>query len=129
VASQVTDAQWDATAVLVSGQDGKGELVFKATGRVLVFDGHFRVTGLPNASEEAVLPPVEEGKQLGALQFEPIQNFTAPRPLHGSLLVRKLEAEGIGRPSTYAQIIQVIQNRKYVEKSGTAFTQRTWAKS
>jgi DNA topoisomerase-1 len=51
VASQITDAQWDATTVLVSGQDEKGELVFKATGRVLVFDGYYRVTGVPNASE------------------------------------------------------------------------------
>ena len=122
VASQVTDAQWDATTVLISGQDGKGELVFKATGRVLVFDGHFRVTGVPNASEEAVLPPVAEGKELGALQIEPIQNFTAPPPRYTEAsLVRKLEAEGIGRPSTYAQIIQVIQNRKYVEKIRNRF--------
>ena len=122
VASQVTDAQWDATTVLISGQDGKGELVFKATGRVLVFDGHLRVTGVPNASEEAVLPPVAEGKELGALQIEPIQNFTAPPPRYTEAsLVRKLEAEGIGRPSTYAQIIQVIQNRKYVEKIRNRF--------
>jgi DNA topoisomerase-1 len=122
VASQMTDAQWDATAVLVSGQDHKGELVFKATGRVLVFDGHYRVTGVPNASEEAVLPAVEEGKELGALQIDPIQSFTSPPPRYTEAsLVRKLEAEGIGRPSTYAQIIQVIQNRKYVEKVRNRF--------
>ncbi len=122
VASQMTDAQWDATTVMVSGQDDKGELVFKATGRVLVFDGYYRVTGVPNASEEAVLPPVSEGRELGALQIEPTQYFTSPPPRYTEAsLVRKLEAEGIGRPSTYAQIIQVIQNRKYVEKIRNRF--------
>ncbi len=122
VASQMTDAQWDATTVMVSGQDDKGELVFKATGRVLVFDGYYRVTGVPNASEEAVLPPVSEGNELGALQIEPTQYFTSPPPRYTEAsLVRKLEAEGIGRPSTYAQIIQVIQNRKYVEKIRNRF--------
>jgi len=122
VASQLTDAQWDATTVLISGEDEKGELRFKATGRVLVFDGYYRVMGVPNASEEAVLPPLSEGKDLGAFQIEPVQNFTSPPPRYTEAsLVRKLEAEGIGRPSTYAQIIQVIQNRKYVEKIRNRF--------
>ncbi len=78
--------------------------------------------GVPNASEEAVLPPLAEGKGLGAFQIDPIQNFTSPPPRYTEAsLVRKLEAEGIGRPSTYAQIIQVIQNRKYVEKIRNRF--------
>jgi len=122
VASQMTDAQWDATTVLVSGVDEKGELLFKASGRVLVFEGYYRVMGIPNASEEAVLPPLAEGKELGAFQIDPIQNFTSPPPRYTEAsLIRKLEAEGIGRPSTYAQIIQVIQNRKYVEKIRNRF--------
>ena len=122
VASQMTDAQWDATTVLVSGKDEKGELLFKASGRVLVFDGYYRVTGIPNASEEATLPPLAEGKDLGAFQVDPVQYFTSPPPRYTEAsLVRKLEAEGIGRPSTYAQIIQVIQNRKYVEKMRNRF--------
>ncbi len=122
VASQMTDAQWDATTVLVSGKDEKGELVFKTAGRVLVFDGYYRVMGVPNASEEAVLPPLAEGKALGAFQIDPIQNFTSPPPRYTEAsLIRKLEAEGIGRPSTYAQIIHVIQNRKYVEKIRNRF--------
>ena len=122
VASQMTDAQWDATTVLVSGEDEKGELLFKATGRVLVFDGYHRVMGVPNASEEAVLPSLAEGNDLGAFQIDPIQNFTSPPPRYTEAsLVKKLEAEGIGRPSTYAQIIGVIQNRKYVEKIRNRF--------
>jgi len=122
VASQMTDAQWDATTVLISGEDDRGELRFKATGRVLVFDGYYRAMGVPNASEEAVFPPLSEEKDLGAFQIDPIQSFTSPPPRYTEAsLVRKLEAEGIGRPSTYAQIIQVIQSRKYVEKIRNRF--------
>jgi DNA topoisomerase-1 len=122
VASQMTDAQWDATTVLISGKDEQGELLFKAAGRILVFDGYYKVLGVPNATEEAVLPSLAEGKDLGVFQIDPFQNFTSPPPRYTEAsLVRKLEAEGIGRPSTYAQIIQVIQNRKYVEKIRNRF--------
>jgi DNA topoisomerase-1 len=122
VASQMTDAQWDATTALVSGKTGSGELVFRATGRVLVFDGHYRITGVPNASEEANLPSMIEGQEVAAIQIDPTQNFTPPPPRYTEAsLVKKLEAEGIGRPSTYAQIIQVIQQRKYVEKNRNRF--------
>lgn len=117
LSSQMTDAQWDSTTVLISGSDRQGELVFKSTGRVLVFDGHYRVSGVPNVSDEPVIPRMGEGDPLSMLQLDPSQNFTSPPPrFTEASLVKKLEAEGIGRPSTYAQIIQVIQQRKYVQK-------------
>jgi DNA topoisomerase-1 len=117
VSSQMSDAQWDSTTVLISGSDAKGEMVFKATGRVLIFDGHYRVSGVPNVSDEPVIPRMEESDRLSMLQIDPAQNFTSPPPrFTEASLVKKLEAEGIGRPSTYAQIIQVIQQRKYVQK-------------
>ena len=122
VACQMTDAQWDSTTVLVSGKDPRGELLFRASGRVLVFDGYYKVVGVPGESEEAVLPPMKEGRKVAPFQLDPCQNFTSPPPRYTEAsLVRKLEAEGIGRPSTYAQIIQVIQNRKYVEKIKNRF--------
>jgi len=122
VACQMTDAEWDSTTVLISGEDASGGLVFRATGRVLVFDGYHRVTGVPNALEEAILPELTEGQGLAALQIDPTQNFTLPPPRYTEAsLVKKLESEGIGRPSTYAQIIQVIQSRKYVEKIRNRF--------
>ncbi|MBN2126458.1 MAG: type I DNA topoisomerase [Deltaproteobacteria bacterium] len=122
VASQMTDAQWDATTILISGQTEEQEAVFRATGRVLVFDGYYRVAGLPNHSEEATLPSLTREQQLAAFHMDPVQNFTAPPPRYTEAsLVRKLEAEGIGRPSTYAQIIQVIQNRRYVQKTQNRF--------
>ena len=122
VASQMTDAQWDTTTILISGLADGNEFVFRATGRVLAFDGYHKVAGLPTASEEVMLPKVVEKQQLAAFDLDPTQNFTSPPPRYTEAsLVRKLEAEGIGRPSTYAQIIQVIQNREYVEKHQNLF--------
>ncbi len=136
VGSQMTNAQWDTSTVLVegpldpanSGETTKKTLdpgkaaVFKATGRILVFDGHYRVTGIPNQSDEALLPKLLQGQRVNAFSMEPAQHFTQPPPRYTEAgLVKKLETEGIGRPSTYAQIIQVIQDRKYVEKSQGRF--------
>jgi len=117
VASQMKEAEWDHTTILISGFSSENELVFKATGRVLIFDGYYRVLGIPNYSDEAILPSLIEDKTLGAIHMEPAQYFTSPPPRYTEAsLVKKLESEGIGRPSTYAQIIQVIQNRNYSEK-------------
>ena len=122
VACQMTDAQWDSTTILISGTADHGELVFRATGRVLVFDGYYKVAGVPKTSDEVMLPHMAEKQPLAAIQIDPTQNFTSPPPRYTEAsLVKKLEAEGIGRPSTYAQIIQVIQNRKYVEKIQNLF--------
>lgn len=122
VACQMKQAEWDYTTVMISGGYSENELVFKATGRVLIFDGYYRVTGIPNYSDEAVLPPLKVDQALAAIHMEPVQHFTSPPPRYTEAsLVKKLESEGIGRPSTYAQIIQVIQNRKYSEKIKNRF--------
>ena len=122
VACQMNEAEWDYTTVLISGTDPEDEFIFKATGRVLIFDGHYRVTGIPNHSDEATLPALKDDQELSAFHMEPAQYFTSPPPRYTEAsLVKKLEAEGIGRPSTYAQIIQVIQNRKYSEKIKNRF--------
>jgi len=122
VACQMKEAQWDYTTALVSGMAEGKELLFKATGRILVFDGSYRVTGVPNSFEEAVLPGLKENQPVAAIKIDPSQNFTSPPPRYTEAsLVKKLEAEGIGRPSTYASIIQVIQARKYVSKEQNRF--------
>jgi DNA topoisomerase-1 len=122
VACQMTEAQWDSTTVLISGMADGEDLVFRATGRVLVFDGYYAVVGVPHTAEDVVLPSVAQGQELAAIQIDPIQHFTSPPPRYTEAsLVKKLESEGIGRPSTYAQIIQVIQARKYVEKMKNLF--------
>jgi DNA topoisomerase-1 len=123
VACQMSDAQWDSTTVLIGGKDSMGEIVFRASGRVLVFDGYHKVAGVvSNGAEEAVLPQMRESREVALFHLDPVQNFTSPPPRYTEAsLVKKLEAEGIGRPSTYAQIIQVIQNRKYAEKIRNRF--------
>jgi len=122
LACQMIDAQWDLTTVLIVGRTNDLELVFRTSGRVLVFDGFYRVSGIPNHSDEAILPDLLQDQPLAAIQIQPVQNFTSPPPrFTEASLVKKLEAEGIGRPSTYAQIIQVIQGRKYVQKQKNRF--------
>lgn len=122
VACQMKEAQWDYTTALISGMSEEKEILFKATGRILVFDGCYRVVGMPNNYEEAVLPGLKEKQPLSAIKMDPLQNFTSSPPRYTEAsLVKKLEAEGIGRPSTYASIIQVVQNRKYAKKVQNRF--------
>ena len=121
VACQMTPAQWDSTTVLISAATGGGEATFKATGRRLVFDGFQRVAGT-SSNEDVLLPRLEVGNAVAPLQIDPQQRFTSPPPRYTEAsLVKALEAEGIGRPSTYAQIIQTIQDRGYVEQLDRRF--------
>ena len=122
VACQMTAAEWDSTAVLLSATVEGSELVFRTTGRMLVFDGFYKAIGVPSVSDELTLPKLEQNQKLAALQLDPTQHFTSPPPRYSEAsLVKKLEAEGIGRPSTYASIVNVIQDRKYVEKQNSRF--------
>ncbi len=118
VACQMTPAKWDSTAVTIEGgTDPKTPVAFRATGRVLVFDGFYRVTGVPTASDEQTLPELSEDKAMSPFFVAPEQRFSSPAARYSEAsLIKKLESEGIGRPSTYASIIQVIQDRNYVEQ-------------
>ncbi len=123
VACQMTPAQWDATTVLIKGGSSKEKTcTFKATGRTLVFDGFYRVAGVPSATDVATLPSLNEGKALAPFGLDVDQKFTSPPARYSEAsLIKTLESEGIGRPSTYASIIQVIQDRKYVEQLDRRF--------
>ena len=81
----------------------------------MVIAGFLRV--MPSCrSEEVVLPELAHGGALGVLSIDPKQQYTSPPPrLTEASLVKKLESEGIGRPSTYAAIVQTIQDRDYVK--------------
>ena len=115
-------AKWDATAVLMTRIDKKTGAVVKATGRVLAFDGFYRVLGVPTASEEQTLPEIGEGDELAPFGVSADQRFSNPPPRYTEAsLVKTLESEGIGRPSTYASIISVIQSRNYVEQRDRRF--------
>ena len=122
VGCQATDAEWDSTAVRVRRCDKDTGAVFKTNGRVLRFDGCLRITGIPKGDGDQVLPDFEKGTQLAPFSIEPRQKFQAPPPRYSeATLVKKLEEEGIGRPSTYASIINVIENRGYVEQRERRF--------
>lgn len=123
ISCQMVPAEWDSTSVLIDGgKDAKSPLTFRATGRVLVFDGFYKCSGVPTASDEQTLPTIKEGQPLSPFAVEPEQKFSSPPPrFTEASLIKKLEEEGIGRPSTYASIVSVIQERKYVELNERRF--------
>lgn len=90
-----------------------------ATGSRLIFDGWEKVSG--KVGEEKSLPELMEGEELKLIELVPSQHFTEPPARYTeATLIKKLEEEGIGRPSTYAPIISTIQDRGYVSKEGRA---------
>ena len=123
VACQMVPAQWDSTSVRISGgTDPKQVVTFRASGRVLVFDGFYKVTGVPRGGEELTLPKIAEKQPLAPFSSSVLQKFTSPPARYSEAsLIKMLESEGIGRPSTYASIISVIQDRKYVEQESRRF--------
>ncbi len=112
LASQMAPAKLEKTTVTVTISSDKR--TFIAKGEVIVFDGFLRVYG---GGKEEILPPLKAKDTLGASEIEAREVFARPpaRYTEGSL-VKKLEELGIGRPSTYATIIDTVQTRGYVEK-------------
>ncbi|MFM8704882.1 MAG: DNA topoisomerase, partial [Planctomycetia bacterium] len=122
LACQSTDAEWDSTSVRMRRTDRDTGAVFKASGRVLRFDGFYAVSGAPKDDGDQVLPDFQKGTELAPFEIEPRQKFQSPPPRYTeATLVKKMEEEGIGRPSTYASIINVIENRGYVIQQDRRF--------
>jgi len=118
VASQMTPAVFAITTVEVKAGDG----LFRAQGRVLKFDGYRKVYAPAGKDEDTLLPALRENQPLRLLELTPSQHFTQPPPRYTeATLVKTLEKEGIGRPSTYAVIISKIQERGYVEQKDRRF--------
>jgi DNA topoisomerase-1 len=115
-ASQMTEASFDATAIDIE----VSEYGFRATGSVLTFDGFLKV--YPSKFEDNELPPVKQGEILNLQEVKPEQHFTKPPARYNEAsLIKILEKEGIGRPSTYASIVSTILLRKYVEKDRSRY--------
>ncbi len=118
VASQMSSAILDQVGVDVKAHDNSA--VARATGSTVRFDGFFKVyresrDDEKDDDESRILPPMEEAEKLKLEEVNPEQHFTQPPPrFTEASLVKKLEELGIGRPSTYASIISVLQEREYV---------------
>jgi DNA topoisomerase-1 len=130
VASQMMPALYDQTTIDVAAGGNNGlEHLFRATGSVLKFEGYLKVyqEGKDQADEEDEelkhrLPAVSQGEILRLKALHPDQHFTEPPPRYNeATLVKKLESDGVGRPSTYASIISTILEREYVTKEGGRF--------
>ncbi len=120
VASQMAAALLDRVTADIGSPDGAVGL--RATGQTVAFDGFLKLyqegRDDPAADEDedgAVLPPLAVGDPMKQRSVTPLQHFTEPPPRYSEAsLVKKMEELGIGRPSTYASIISVLQNRSYV---------------
>ena len=118
VSSQMPPAVFDRTTVDITA----GDELFRATGQVMKFDGFIRVylEGVDETADDddqAQLPLLTEGEILRLLEFYPEQHFTQPPPrFTQATLIKELEENGIGRPSTYASIMSSILNREYVDE-------------
>jgi len=122
VASQMAPATYDVTDVAAEAKEGGGTAYeLRCQGRVTIFDGYLRLAG--TRTEDVELPALETGTPIEpACPAEAEQCFTKPPPRYSEAsLVRTLEKEGIGRPSTYAAIISTIQDRGYVYQEERKF--------
>jgi DNA topoisomerase I len=139
VACQMVPAVYDQTAADIAA----ARATFRATGSILKFPGYLAVYGAKPPDEEAgaeeektengngegekkneerQLPPLEAGMDLRLVKLHPDQHFTQPPPRYNeSSLVKEMELRGIGRPSTYAAILETIQEKQYVEKVEKSF--------
>ncbi|HTB17334.1 MAG TPA: type I DNA topoisomerase [Bryobacteraceae bacterium] len=130
VASQMMPAVFDQTTIDVAakGKDG-ANYMFRATGSVPKFNGFLDVykeskdeKDSDDEEEKNKLPLVTQGEELRFKSIEPEQHFTEPPPrFNEATLVKELESDGVGRPSTYASILSTIQEREYVKKEGGKF--------
>ncbi|MGB3314962.1 MAG: type I DNA topoisomerase [Albidovulum sp.] len=121
LASQMEAARLERTTVDVGSADG--EVVLRATGQVVMFDGFLKVydEGRDDAvieeDDDKRLPQIMEGETADKRKIAPEQHFTQPPPRYTeATLVKRMEELGIGRPSTYASIVTTIQDRDYVRK-------------
>lgn len=128
LASQMTEAELERTTITISLSNH--DIPFVATGEVIIFDGFLRMY-MESHDEETdddssgLLPPINKGDTLNRLLINATEQYTLHPPRYTEAsLVKKMEALGIGRPSTYAPTITTIQNRGYIIKESREGTER-----
>ncbi len=118
MASLMAPAKFDATSVSLMNNGYE----FKVTGSVMKFDGYLRIYGEYEKQNNELLPELKEKEMLESKKVEKTQHFTKPPARYSEAkLIKEMEELGIGRPSTYAMIIDTIQTRGYVELVDKAF--------
>ena len=109
MACQMEDAIFEQQSIIFKGNENE----YRASGRKLIFDGFYAVTGAED--KDKLLPTLKEGDKAEIQSIKPEQHFTEPPARYSEAsLIKKLEAEGVGRPSTYAPTIATLSNRTYV---------------
>ncbi|MEY3002121.1 MAG: topoisomerase [Pseudomonadota bacterium] len=110
LACQMTEAELESQTLLFKGD----KCTFKASGKKLLFDGFYRVTGY--TEKDKLLPELATGQSVTMDKITQEQHFTEPPARYNEAsLIKKLESLGIGRPSTYAPTVTILQSRKYIE--------------
>jgi len=118
LASIMADAKVNQTTIVLDNNDYK----FKMTGQILIFDGYLKVYGEFETSEDKILPDYVKNQVLETDNIEKEQHFTKPPARYTEArLIKELEELGIGRPSTYAKIIDTIKERDYVKVEDKKF--------
>ncbi len=109
MACQMEDARFEQQSIIFTGEENE----YRASGRKLIFDGFYAVTGAED--KDKLLPTLKEGEKAELQSVKPEQHFTEPPSRYSEAsLIKKLEAEGVGRPSTYAPTIATLSQRTYV---------------
>jgi len=109
MACQMEDAIFEQQSIIFKGKENE----YRASGRKLIFDGFYAVTGAED--KDKLLPTLKEGDKADIQSIKPEQHFTEPPARYSEAsLIKKLESEGVGRPSTYAPTIATLSGRTYV---------------
>ena len=112
ISSQMQSAELDETAADIANQDQT--IIFRANGSQVIFPGFYIYR---DREDDRLLPKLIENEKVDLIDLKSEQHFTQPPPRYtDASLIKKMEELGIGRPSTYASILQVLVNRSYVEK-------------
>lgn len=118
IACQMQSARLNSVKADIEAASAKNKYLLKASGSTIIFDGFLKVYVARAANAESFLPPLKKGDALNATDIIPTQKFTSAPPRYNeATLVKVLEENGIGRPSTYAPTISTIIERKYVDKN------------
>ncbi len=132
MACQMESAELEQLRVDIVSPHAKGPVTLRANGSVITFDGYLRIYNITATNEDGtpkdmgdgdvILPPMNEGDVMTVSSVTPEQHFTKPPPRYTEAsMVKTMEELGIGRPSTYASIIRILQERNYVRMESRRF--------